>query len=80
MSVTPASVAFNSFTITTPPEAAGYVQIQVTTSVGASPLTSAAGYIYVGLGNYKRLRPFRILDTRSGHGDPLGPGVTRMLR
>jgi hypothetical protein len=78
--VTPASVTFNSFTITTPAEAAGYVQIQATTSVGASALTAADGYIYVGLANYTPLAPFRILDTRSGHGDPLGPGATRTLQ
>jgi IPT/TIG domain len=78
--LTPASVTFNSFTFTTPADTAGYVQIQVTTSVGASQLTAAAGYIYVGLGNYTPLAPFRILDTRSGHGDPLGPGAARTLR
>ncbi len=78
--VTPASVTFNSFTLTTPPETAGYVQVQVTTSVGASPLNAASGYIYVELGNYTPLAPFRVLDTRSGHGSPLGQGATRTLQ
>ncbi|MGA7987248.1 MAG: IPT/TIG domain-containing protein, partial [Candidatus Dormiibacterota bacterium] len=79
IAVTPAAVTFNSFTFTTPAETAGYVQVQVTTSIGSSPPTPAAGYIYVGLGNYTPLAPFRILDTRSSHA-PLGAGSTHTLQ
>ena len=63
----------------TPPDTAGYVQVQVTTPVGPSPLTAAAGYIYVGLGNYTPLSPFRILDTRSG-GTARAGYATRTLQ
>jgi hypothetical protein len=84
-SVTPSSVTATSFKFTTPAESAGYDQIQVTTALGSSALTSAAGYIYAGLGNYVPLTPFRILDTRPtsvyqrGTG-ALGPGTVRTLQ
>jgi hypothetical protein len=83
--VTPSSVTPSSFTFTTPAESTGYTQVQVTTSMGASPLSAAAGYIYAPLGNYVPLQPFRILDTRAASciqcsGGALGPGVTRTLQ
>src|SRR5580700_1664955 len=63
--VTPASVTSDSFTFTTPAMSPGYTQIQVTTSLGTSPLTSSTGYTFVPLANYVPLQPFRILDTRT---------------
>lgn len=65
-SVTPQAVSADSFQFVTPPELAGYVQVQATTTLGASLLTAQTGYIYTGLSNYTALAtPFRILDTRS---------------
>jgi len=83
--VTPSSVTPSSFTLTTPAESTGYTQVQVTTSLGVSPLTTAAGYIYAPLGNYEPLQPFRILDTRATScvqcsGGALGAGVTRTVQ
>jgi hypothetical protein len=83
--VTPSSITASSFSFTTPAESAGYEQVQVTNLAGASALTSAAGYIYSGLGSYVPLTPFRILDTRSGlcgiHTcGALGPGQTLALQ
>jgi IPT/TIG domain/Hypothetical glycosyl hydrolase family 15 len=82
--VTPSQLTANSFTFTTPAASAGYAQVQVTTTLGTSPLTSAAGYIYAPLGNYVPLRPFRILDTRSTScvqcaPGALGAGATRTV-
>jgi hypothetical protein len=83
-SVTPSNVTTSSFTLTTPAESPGYTQVQATTTLGSSPLTSNAGYIYAPLGNYVPLRPFRILDTRStscvqcGAG-AVGAGASRTL-
>jgi hypothetical protein len=77
---TPSNVTFRSFTLTTPAEAPGYVQVQVTTSVATSAATPGAGYVYVGLSNYTPVTPFRILDTRSGEGGPFGPGAARTLQ
>ncbi len=84
-SVSPSDVTATSFKFTTPAESAGYDQVQVTTGLGASALTSAAGYIYAGLGNYVPLTPFRILDTRPGSvyqrgAGALGPGGIRTLQ
>jgi len=71
-----------SFTFVTPPSlpAGGAVQTQATDSLGASTLNAASLFTYVGLANYVPLSPFRILDTRSGTGSPLGPGTTRTLQ
>ena len=84
-SVTPSSITATSFSFTTPAHATGYVQVQVTNAAGASALTTAAGYVYSGLGSYVPLTPFRILDTRSGlcgvHTCPaLGAGQTLTLQ
>ncbi len=84
-SVTPSSVTATSFKFTTPAESAGYVQVQVTTALGASALTTSNGYVYAGLGNYVPITPFRILDTRPtsdiqrGSG-ALGAGAVRALQ
>jgi hypothetical protein len=47
--VTPAGVTPTSFTFATPAEGAGLVDIQVTTSFGASALTAADEYLYGSL-------------------------------
>ena len=84
-SVSPSSVTSTSFKFTTPAEAAGYTQVQVTTALGASALTTSSGYVYAGLGNYVAITPFRILDTRPtspiqrGSG-ALGSGTVRVLQ
>ncbi|MFI5285603.1 MAG: putative glycoside hydrolase [Candidatus Dormibacteria bacterium] len=83
--VTPSNVTANSFTLTTPAASAGYTQVQVTTTLGVSPLTSATGYIYAPLGNYVPLQPFRILDTRATScaqcsGGALTAGATRTVQ
>jgi len=84
VSVTPTSITGTSFAFTTPPGSAGYVSVQVSDTLGTSPLTAGAGYIYTGLANYVPVTPFRILDTRSssciqcGPG-ALGPGATRTV-
>ena len=44
--VTPSGVSATSFTFTTPAEAAGAVQVQVTTVIGASAITAADEYTY----------------------------------
>ncbi len=56
----------DGFTFVTPPgPAAGGVQYVVATdSVGSSPQTPGAAYLYIPLSNYTPLPPFRILDTR----------------
>jgi IPT/TIG domain-containing protein len=77
-SATPSNVTFRQFTLTTPPEAAGYVQVQVTTSVATSAATPAAGYVYVALSNYTPITPFRILNTRTGA--PIGPNSSRTVQ
>ena len=84
-SVTPSGITATSFKFTTPAHAAGYVQVQLTNAAGASALTTAAGYVYTGLGSYVPLTPFRILDTRTGlcgaHTCPaLGAGRTLTLQ
>ena len=48
-SVTPSGVSATSFTFTTPAEAAGTVQVQGTTLIGASALSPADAYTYEGL-------------------------------
>jgi hypothetical protein len=66
-SATPSNVTPDSFTITTPVHAAGYVVGVATDSLGNSGSSNPnAGYIYVGPGSYVPLTPFRILDTRTG--------------
>ena len=83
--VTPLSVTANSFQFVTPAGSAGYVQVQATTTIGASLLTAQTGYIYTGLSNYTALAtPFRILDTRSKtciqcSGGALVGGATRTV-
>jgi hypothetical protein len=47
--VTPSGVAATSFTFTAPAEAAGVVQVQVTTVIGASVLSGADDYAYSSL-------------------------------
>ncbi len=47
--VTPSGVSATSFTFTTPAEAAGTVQVRVTTLIGASALTAADAYTSVSL-------------------------------
>jgi hypothetical protein len=84
-SVTPSSITFSSFKFVTPPDAAGYAQVQVSTSLGVSPLTANAGYIYAALGNYVPLTPFRILDTRVSscvqcESGAITAGATRILQ
>lgn len=83
--VTPSNVTFGSFTFTTPADAAGYVQVQVTTSLGSSTLSSGDGYVYAPLGNFVPITPFRILDTRPGSvvqrgSGALGAGAVRTLQ
>jgi hypothetical protein len=56
------TLAPDSFQITTPAHAAGLVTLQVTDTLG----NASSGYIFVGLGSYTPLTPFRILDTRTG--------------
>jgi hypothetical protein len=73
--VTPSNVSFGSFTFTTPADAAGYVQVQVTTSLGSSTLSSGDGYVYAPLGNFVPVTPFRILDTRPGSTEQRGSGA-----
>ena len=82
--VTPSNITFSSFTFATPPGSAGYAQVQVTTGLGASTLTTNTGYVYAPLGNYVPLTPFRILDTRSAScvqcsGGALGGGAVRTV-
>jgi len=83
--VTPAGTTPDSFTFTTPAHAAGYVSAVATSSLGSSAATAGAGYIYVPVSSYFPLKPFRILDTRSGlcgvNSCPsLGPGGVLTLR
>jgi IPT/TIG domain len=83
-SVAPLSVTAFSFQFVTPAGAAGYVQVQATTTLGTSLLTAQTGYIYTGLSNYVPLTPYRILDTRSTScvqcaGGALGTSVTRTV-
>ncbi len=73
--VTPANVSFGAFTFSTPANAAGYAQVQVTTSLGASTLSSGDGYVYAPLGNFVPITPFRILDTRPGSVEQRGSGA-----
>jgi uncharacterized protein affecting Mg2+/Co2+ transport len=47
--VTPSGVSATSFTFTTPAEAAGVAQVQVTTVIGTSALTPADAYTYESL-------------------------------
>jgi hypothetical protein len=83
--VTPSAVTADSFQLVTPPGTPGYVQVQATTTLGASLLTAQTGYIYTGLSNYTALAtPFRILDTRSSScvqcsGGALVAGATRTV-
>ncbi len=84
-SVTPSAITADSFQFVTPAGSAGYVQVQATTTLGASLLTVQTGYIYTGLSNYTALAtPFRILDTRSTSciqcsGGALVAGATRTV-
>ena len=64
--VTPTTQTLDSFSFTTSAKPAGYDQLVVTTSLGVSTATAAASYVYLGLGSYVALTPFRIVDTRSG--------------
>ncbi|HEY6468224.1 MAG TPA: IPT/TIG domain-containing protein [Candidatus Dormibacteraeota bacterium] len=78
-SVTPSAVSYASFTLTTPAEAAGTVDVQVTTSGGESAFSSADDYTYVAPANYTPMAtPFRILNTRGGA--PLGPNSSRTVQ
>jgi len=79
------TLAPDSFQITTPPHGAGYVQAQATSGPNMTALDSHAGYVYVGLGSYIPLTPFRILDTRTGlcgvnTCSSLGPGGVLTLQ
>ena len=74
ISINGGSLTPDSFQITTPSHAAGYVQAQATDSLGSSVLDAHAGYIYAGLGSYFPLSPFRILDTRGSTCVQCGPG------
>jgi hypothetical protein len=83
--VTPTAVTADSFQFVTPAESAGYVQVQATTTLGASLLTGQTGYIYTALSNYTPLAtPFRIFDTRPKtciqcSGGELVAGATRTV-
>ena len=78
-----------SFQFVTPAHAAGLVYAQATDTLGSTPVPSTnAAYIYVGLGSYVPLTPFRIYDTRHascvnagcGSADaPLLAGQTRTI-
>ncbi len=76
--VTPSTVSYASFTLTTPAEAAGTDDIQVTTSGGVSALRPADVYTYIAPANYVPMTPFRIFDTRGGA--PLGPNSSRTVQ
>jgi hypothetical protein len=76
--VTPASLSYSSFTLTTPADGAGDVDVQVTTSGGVSALTLGDRYVYVAPANYTPMTPFRIFDTRGG--TPLGPNTNRIFQ
>lgn len=78
VAVTPGTVSYGSFTLTTPAEAAATVDVQVTTSGGTTALSAADRYTYVAPANYVPLTPFRILDTRNGA--PIGPNASRSLQ
>jgi polyvinyl alcohol dehydrogenase (cytochrome) len=85
LSVTPSAVTATSFTLTTPADAAGYVQVQVADSLGTSALTPGSGYVYTSLAGYVPVTSFRILDTRARNciqcdTGALGPGATRTLQ
>ena len=78
--VTPSAFTPDSFQVTTPAHAAGLVAVTVTDSAGSS----STNYVYIGLGSYFPLTPFRILDTRTGlcgvnTCSQLGPGATLTL-
>ena len=75
VSVSPASITATSFTFATPPDSAGYVSVQVSDSLGTSPLSAGAGYIFTSLANYIPVTPFRILDTRPGSCVQCGQGA-----
>ncbi len=78
-SVTPSTVSYASFTLTTPAEAAGTDDVQVTTSGGTSALSAADAYTYVAPANYIPMAtPFRILNTRTGA--PIGPNSSRTVQ
>jgi IPT/TIG domain len=83
--VTPQDLTPDSFTITTPAHAAGYVFAVATDTLGNSGAGNAnAGYEYVGLASYFPLSPVRLLDTRPtsciqcGSG-PLTQGESRVV-
>ena len=78
----------DSFQVTTPAHSAGIVYMSVSDALGSSAGPAPANaYLYVALGSYVPLTPFRILDTRSspcgggaGSCGPLLPGGTLTLQ
>ena len=68
-------------TATAPAGPAGFVDVSVETTLGASPAQGLDGFIYSANASYTPLVPARIEDTRSGSGlpgsgQPPGPGGT----
>ena len=78
-------ITSDAFTIATPPQAAGYVQLSVTTPKGVSAPGADSGYVFSPLASYVALTPFRILDTRASTCVQCGAGAlaanqSRMLQ
>ncbi|MHB1500011.1 MAG: IPT/TIG domain-containing protein [Candidatus Dormibacteria bacterium] len=68
-------------TATAPPGQAGFVDVSVETTLGASPPQGLDGFVYSGAAAYTPLVPARVEDTRTGSGlpgsgQPPGPGGT----
>ncbi len=59
-----------AITATVPPGSAGYVDVQVETSLGTSSTGGSDGFVYTSSGAYHPLTPARIEDTRAGSGLP----------
>jgi hypothetical protein len=85
-SVTPTHVTASSFQFTTPAGATGLAYVTVTVAIGSNATGADSGYIYTPLASYFPMKPFRILDTRSGGlcvqctGGSVGAGATRTVQ
>ena len=78
IAVTPTNVSYATFTLTTPAEAAGAVDVQVSTAGGMSAPAAGDRYVYIAPANYMPINPFRIFDTRGGA--PIGPNTNRTVQ
>jgi len=75
VAVAATGITSTSFTIATPAQSAGYVQLAVTTPKGLSAPGANSGYVFTPLASYVALTPFRILDTRASTCVQCGAGA-----